>query len=697
MARCDRPDCGRGDIDEQGFCSECDRRPLRPGPAAPGAARAQAGATPVRPEPWWGLGLVAATAVPDVVDDEPVVADAGVPEERRFCAQCGRPVGRGRGGRAGRVTGFCPECGHRFDFTGSRVGQLIADRYEVRRELGKGSFGAALLAYDRNLATDVVLKDLTQSVARTARLERDALVGLRHDSIVRIYGYEPEGPYLVLEYVRGTPLSVRADDRLEVVLAHGLQILQALDYLHTRGLLHMDVKPENIIRFGEESADGPRDRVRLIDFGAVLKFGTPGPVTSYTAAYAPPKSDPEHLFPTAGFDLFCLGTTLQVLCRRHLRDKAAPGVAALDRLLRRATDTESPRRRFVSARQFAEQLSGVIRQVVAAHPANQRVTRPSVLFGSMTESLHGGLGTPRPLNHWIRVRPLPGRGFAMAAPFNTPRCAQVAAAFPAPLADPDDPAATRACQAELVACRTALRRGELDAASAALDMTHLPDWFWIRAWYHALIALAGGEVAAATEHFRAVGSALPGELVPLLALGFCAEIRADLPEARLHYETVADTAPALTAAGFGLARTNLLVGHRSEAVAAAKRLADELRVRELRFEDEARTAVVRLLGAVTESSVPGEADLARADELMDGLRMRADVEIGLRAEIQYAKSVATGDWPALSDLLPELAKLAGTKPDFFALIDQANRLRPPIEWWWQRTLRQLRVRSQAAA
>jgi len=45
-----------------------------------------------------------------------------------------------------------------------------------------------------------------------------------------------------------------------------LQILQALDYLHARGLLHIDVKPENIIRFGEQGADGPRDRVRLIDF-----------------------------------------------------------------------------------------------------------------------------------------------------------------------------------------------------------------------------------------------------------------------------------------------------------------------------------------------------------------------------------------------------------------------------------------------
>lgn len=122
---------------------------------------------------------------------------------------------------------------------------------------------------------DVVLKDLSrsQAVAATARRERDALAALRHDSIVRIYGFEAErpraddpdrseGPYLVLEYVRGTTLTARPEDPVEVALGHGLQVLQALDYLHARGLLHIDVKPENIVRFGEQAADGLRDRVR---------------------------------------------------------------------------------------------------------------------------------------------------------------------------------------------------------------------------------------------------------------------------------------------------------------------------------------------------------------------------------------------------------------------------------------------------
>lgn len=698
MARCDRADCGRGEIDDQGFCAACDRRPLRVPAPAPASASAASGAALVRAEPWWGLSLVESGAIPDIADEPagPAVHTV-VAEESRFCENCGEAVGRGDGdGTRGRDTGFCPACGHPFDFGGSRPGQVVAGRYEIKRKLGAGAFGSALLAYDRNLGTDVVLKDLTQAVAATAQLERDALVGLRHDSIVRIYGFETEGPYLVLEYVRGTPLSVRADDRVEVILAHGLQILQALDYLHARGLLHIDVKPENIIRFGEQGADGPRDRVRLIDFGAVWKMGNPGPVTSFTVAYAPPKSDPEHTFPTAGWDLFCLGMTLRMLCRRYLREPGRPGSRALDRLLKRATDTAVPARRFVSARQFAEQLSGVIRQVVAAPPVPRRISRPSAVFGSMTEPRHSGLGAPRPLGDWITARVTADGKLAMPAPFEAPASADAVRSLPAPLSDPDDPALTRGREARLVDCRTALRQGDLDDADGALTETRLPGWSWIRAWYAGLITLARGDAGTAAGHFAGVRDALPGDLIPLLALGFCAEIGGDLAEADRYYQTVADTAPALGAAGFGLARVRLLAGQRAAAVAAAERLATELRARELRFEPEARIAVVRLLAAVTESSVPAEADLARAQQLADEIPVGPGQRIALQAEIRYGRSCVDHDWLALSRKLPELAKLAGTRPDFFAMVDLANGLRPPVTWWWQRGLRRRGDRSAAS-
>ncbi|GGZ94676.1 tetratricopeptide repeat protein [Streptomyces echinoruber] len=690
VTRCNRPDCGRGAIDAEGFCEVCDREPLPPERAAPGTvpgtapARARqaagVGVAQVRPDPWYGLDLAGDGPVPEEALRPPAQTAGPVAEEHRFCPNpaCGRPVGRGHDGRPGRTVGFCPHCGTRFDF-GQIHGLVIAGRYQVERVLGSGAYGAAYLALDRNLETHVVVKALNRSVADTADRERAALVGLRHDSIVRILGYESEGPHLVLEYVPGTPLSARDGDRLENLLGHGVRILQALDYLHARGLLHCDVKPLNIIRFAEEGPDGPLDRVRLIDFGAVRSRRVTGPVVAYTKAYAPPEHDPEHQRPTPGFDLYGLGMTLRELCRDHLKDRTAPGVDSLALLLERATDDRVPRRRFVSARQFGEQLSGVIRQVVAEH---RQVTRPSALFGSLTEPLHGGLGTARPPADWVRASWSEKALLTMPAPFSSPRPHEVAAALPAPLADPDDPRVTEAAGSALAESRLAVRRRDVPRAQAALAAAHLPSWHWLHAWYEGLIALAREDPGEATGHFARVRADLPGELIPQLALGLCAELRGDGVVARSHYDAVFGTTPALGAAGFGLARVHLLAGRRDRAVATAERLTQEFR-----FEREARVAAVRLL--VTVPDRPGPAaptgdDLAQARAALAGLPVDDAAAAALRAEIQYADFLLTGDRLQLSEAVRALGPHAATEREYVALVDLANRLRPAPEWRWPR-------------
>jgi serine/threonine-protein kinase PknG len=688
MEMCNRPDCGRGEIDEEGFCTECDRQPLpadragsagRMGSPAPGAS---VGVAPVRPDPWYGLELAGSGHAPEAPDIPPQAAGP-VAEEHRYCPNpgCGRPVGRGHGDEPGRTAGFCAHCGTPFDFAQPQ-GMTVAGRYEVERVLGSGAYGAAYLAYDRNLATHVVVKALNRSVAKTAEHERDVLVGLRHDSIVRILGYEQErprqqGPYLVLEYVPGEPLSAQDGDRLEILLAHGIRILQALDYLHARGLLHCDVKPLNIIRYREPGPAGPLDRVRLIDFGAVRsREKDAGPVVAYTKAYAPPEGDPEHVEPNPGFDLYALGMTLREVCRSHVSDRAASGVDSLMLLLDRATDSASPGRRFVSARQFGEQLSGVIRQIVAAPPTGRQVTRPSALFGSMTEALHGGLGAVRPLGHWVRAEADDEGLLSMPAPFCAPESADIAAALPTPLSDPDDPVGETAGNA-LAESRLALRRRDFVSAERALARADLPEWHWLRSWYSGLIALARGDAGQATAHFTDVRRTLPGELVPQLALGLCAESRGgpdDLEVARSHYRTVFDTTPALGAAGFGLARVHLLAGRRAEAVATAERLAQEFR-----HEREARIAVVRLLVTVP---APRQADLERAREAAAGLDVDDAAAAGLRAEIRYAEFLHTRDRLRLSEAVRALGAHAATEREYVALVDLANRLRPPLAWPW---------------
>ncbi|MFJ6837101.1 tetratricopeptide repeat protein [Streptomyces sp. NPDC091209] len=698
---CNRPDCGRGTIDEQGFCDVCDRQPLPrdatqsppPGPGPEPATRVGAdvgvgvGVAQVRPDPWYGLDLVDSDQVPRT-PDAPLSSSDPVAEAHRFCRNpsCRQPVGRGDNSEEGRTAGFCPHCGTRFDFA-QPDHFTIAGRYDVRRVLGAGAFGAAYLAHDRNLATEVVLKALRTSVAETALHERDVLVGLRHDSIVRILGYEAEGPYLVLEYVPGEPLSAGHGDRLETLLAHGVRVLQALDYLHARGLLHCDVKPLNIIRFREEGPAGALDRVRLIDFGAVRSHAKDtGPVVAFTSAYAPPETDPEHMHPSSGFDLYGLGMTLREVCRSRWTDRSAPGVDSLHLLLDRATDPERPWGRFVSARQFAEQLSGVIRQVVAAPPTRRQVARPSALFGSAPEALDGGLGAARPVAHWVEARPVENGLLRMPAPFSSPDPGDVAAALPAPLSDPDDPdvpdepGVTGSSDSALAGCRLALRRKDAVSAARQLAAAGLPDWHWLRDWYRGLIALADGDPQRATVMMAQARRTLAGELIPQLALGLCAELRGDHAVARAHYGTVFDTTPALGAAGFGLARVHLLAGERQKAVDVVEQLA-----KEFRYEREARVAAVRLRVMVLSEPghpAPTEDDVARARAALPGLDVDEAAAAGLCAEIEYADFLRTHDRLKLSNAIRALGPHTSTEREYVALVDLANRLRPALRWRW---------------
>ncbi|WP_433892138.1 tetratricopeptide repeat protein [Streptomyces sp. CA-111067] len=695
-SRCNRPDCGRGVI-EDGFCSACGLRPLAQILEVPPERRAaprglSIGVANVRPDPWYGLDLTETGHLPEAVD---VAAPAPGPlaEKYRFCGNpaCGQAVGRGQDGRPGRTVGYCPNCATAFDFS-QPDSLVIAGRYAVRGYLAAGSYGTTLLAHDRNLATDVVLKKLNNSaVASTAQGERNALVGLRHDSIVRILGYETEGPHLVLEHIPGEPLAARPGDRLEFLLAHGLRILQALDYLHARGLLHCDVKPQNIVRFKEETSAGSRDRVRLIDFGSVRTSKDTGPVTAYTSGYAPATGDREHTHPTPGFDLYGLGETLREVCRQHLRERTSPGVDSLHLLLARATDDAGPKHRFVSARQFGEQLSGVVRQVVAAAPVQHQVSRPSALFGSMSAPLHGGLGAARPLAHWVTAAVTEDAALTLPPPFSPPAPSAIAVALPTPLSDPYEPGVVDSAEAALAESRLALRRGDADHAHHALHHSGLPSWHWLHSWYSGLIDLARQNVAESSRHFTAVRAALPGELIPQLALGLCAELEGDPEVAESQYGMVFDTSPALGAAGFGLARVHSQAGRRTDAVATAERLAQEFR-----YEREARVAAVRLLVTVPGAERPSsqrtpaagepaesgamDADTARARELLDQLAADPATAAALDAEIQDTEYLSTHNRLALSESVRRLGPHAATARDYVALVDLANQLRPPLQW-----------------
>src|SRR5271165_2995355 len=218
-----------------------------------------------------GAGLVEIPPVPYRDPASAVLANPQVPETRRFCATCEQPVGRGRDGRAGLTEGFCRNCGTRFSFSPKlEPGELVVGQYEVLGCLAFGGLGWIYLARDRNVSDRwVVLKGLLNTgdadAMAAAVAEIQFLAQVEHPNIVRIYYNfvqhadrrtgESAG-YIVMEYVGGKSLKEILQDarrrRESVPVAHAIayavEVLPALGYLHDRGLVYCDFKPDNVIQ-----------------------------------------------------------------------------------------------------------------------------------------------------------------------------------------------------------------------------------------------------------------------------------------------------------------------------------------------------------------------------------------------------------------------------------------------------------------
>lgn len=190
---------------------------------------------------------------------------SGNPETSRFCAGCGTQLTRASQPPQ-LLTRTLESPVHALT-----KGSLVAGKYRIIDEIGRGGMGVVYNAEDTTLARRVAIKVLPEAFTgdpeRLARFEREAklLAALNHPNIATIHGLEETGGkrFLVMELVEGVTLAERIRHgplHLEEILEVCLQIAEGVEAAHEKGIIHRDLKPANIKL-------APGGKVKVLDFG----------------------------------------------------------------------------------------------------------------------------------------------------------------------------------------------------------------------------------------------------------------------------------------------------------------------------------------------------------------------------------------------------------------------------------------------
>ncbi|HUU21964.1 MAG TPA: serine/threonine-protein kinase, partial [Phycisphaerae bacterium] len=179
-------------------------------------------------------------------------------------------------------TAICPVDGMRLlDRGDPLIGRVVSGRFELREKVGAGGMAAVYRAEDLRDGTAVAVKILAAHVAadpvQRVRFLREveAAKRVQHENVVRVHELGDDGDlvFMVMEFIGGATLG----DALAVgrfplrrALLVELQLLLALGHAHFRGVVHRDVKPDNVLLVG---GDVRGERVKVLDFGLARMKG----------------------------------------------------------------------------------------------------------------------------------------------------------------------------------------------------------------------------------------------------------------------------------------------------------------------------------------------------------------------------------------------------------------------------------------
>lgn len=308
--------------------------------------------------------------------------------------------------------------------------------YRILEKIGEGGMGVVYRAHDNRLNREVAIKVLRVDPSRRLPAEKvreiqarfykeaQAAARLNHPNIVAIHqvGHSGGQPYIVMEYLRGKSLLEKMEEPLAMreVIRIAIQICEALDYAHSQGVIHRDVKPDNIVVM----EDG---RAKIADFGiARIEDADVGLTQAGVLLGSPAYCSPEQLRDFSNVDgradLFSLGVILyqwltgklpfegssspEIITRILTKDPMLPRSLnpeippSLEALMMRAL-AKDPSERIGSAREFRAGLERILHLVEGAPaevlgptaplevPKGKRSRLPVLLTGILLLALVG--------------------------------------------------------------------------------------------------------------------------------------------------------------------------------------------------------------------------------------------------------------------------------------------------------------------
>lgn len=397
-------------------------------------------------------------------------------------------------------------------------GAILQNRYRIISLLGQGGMGAVYRAWDLTLNIPVAVKEMIpqpginpstlSGLRQQFYREAQVLARLNHPNLVRVTNYFEEGgnAYLVMDFVEGESLADLIAKRGALpqaqVIAWAAQILDALAYCHSQGVIHRDIKPQNIII-------RPDGRPVLVDFGLVKLWDPRDPHTQTvirgmgTPEYAPPEQyEALGSYTDPRSDIYSLGATLY-----HALVGFAPAT-----FTQRILSTNS----LVPPRQVLPGLDSDLERAIL----KAMEIRPENRFQSATEMM-------RSLN-LQRLGP--------SGPPTIPVSAQR--------------------KKPVILLAAALIIGLVLCAGIIWQVVRLPQ-AWLR---QAERLREGGLCDKAVVYYQRVLQISQRNVTALAGLGQCLEVQGDYQRALQVYQRWASVTPNEPEALFGIGRSYLLLG-----------------------------------------------------------------------------------------------------------------------------------------